>query len=164
MSKDTMISFRTTEAFSKSLKKIAKKNKITLSAFIDVVLQNYLQSQTARESLMQERRRFPRQQQLIPAIISGTGNQRKTLHASKITNLSLSGINLLVPRNDQSETLLKDEMGSFEVVFSLPRENKPITIQCQGTRFSQTAETFLVGATFNDTDFDSYQALRGYLI
>ena len=70
MSKDTMISFRTTEEFSKPLKKLAKKNKTTLSGFIDAVLQDFLQSQAGQEILMQDRRRFPRQHKTIPAIIS----------------------------------------------------------------------------------------------
>lgn len=51
MAKDTMISFRTTEEFSKSLKKI-KKNKVTLSGFIDTILQEFIASQAGQEILL----------------------------------------------------------------------------------------------------------------
>jgi hypothetical protein len=59
MSKDTMISFRTTEEFSKSLKKFAKKNKVTLSGFIDAVLQDFLQSQAGQDSCWRTGADFP---------------------------------------------------------------------------------------------------------
>lgn len=162
MSKDTMISFRTTEEFSKSLKKYAKKNKVTLSGFIDAVLQDFLQSQAGQDILLQDRRRFPRQHKAIPAIISGRNGGNKYFHASKITNLSLGGINLVVPKNGNSE-LADKELGSFDVVFALPQENRPITIQCQGKRVFQTSDSYQVGASFDDTDLDSYQALQSYL-
>ncbi len=163
MSKDTMISFRTTEEFSKSLKRLAKKNKTTLSGFIDAVLQDFLQSQAGQDILMQDRRRFPRQHKTIPAIISGQNGGRKQFHASKITNLSLGGINLVVPKNEQNGCLDDDCLENFDVVFALPQEERPITIQCQGKRVFQTQECYQVGASFDDADLDSYQALQSYL-
>ena len=163
MSKDTMISLRTTEEFSKSLKRLANKNKTTLSGFIDAVLQDFLQSQTGQEILLQDRRRFPRQHKTIPAIISGQSGARKHFHASKITNLSLGGISLVVPKNDHNGVLDDATLDSFDVVFALPQEERPITIQCQGKRIFQTQDSYQVGASFDDADLDSYQALQSYL-
>ncbi len=163
MSKDTMISFRTTEEFSKSLKRLAKKNKTTLSGFIDAVLQDFLQSQAGQDILMQDRRRFPRQHKTIPAIISGSNGSRKHFHASKITNLSLGGINLVVPKNEHNGALEEESLDAFDVVFALPQEDRPITIQCQGKRIFQTQDSYQVGASFDDADLDSYQALQSYL-
>jgi hypothetical protein len=163
MSKDTMISFRTTEEFSKSLKKFAKKNKVTLSGFIDAVLQDFLQSQAGQDILLEDRRRFPRQHKALPAIISGQNGSQKYFHASKITNLSLGGINLVVPKNGGGCNLVDQKLESFDVVFALPQEERPITIQCQGKRVFQTADSYQVGASFDDTDLDSYQALQSYL-
>ena len=157
MSKDTMISFRTTEEFSKSLKRLAKKNKTTLSGFIDAVLQDFLQSQAGQDILMQDRRRFPRQHKTIPAIISGSNG------SSKITNLSLGGINLVVPKNEHNGALEEESLDAFDVVFALPQEDRPITIQCQGKRIFQTHDSYQVGASFDDADLDSYQALQSYL-
>lgn len=163
MAKDTMISFRTTEDFSKSLKKIAKKNKVTLSGFIDAILQEFIASQAGQEILLQDRRRFPRQHKAIPAIISGQNGGAKHFHASKITNLSLGGINLMVPKNEHNSALSDAELGCFDVVFALPQEDRPITIQCQGKRIFQTHDCYQVGASFDDADLDSYQALQSYL-
>lgn len=162
MSKDIMISFRTTEEFSNSLKKMAKLNRTTLSGLIDAVLQDYLESQTGQEILQQDRRRFPRQHKAIPAIIS-QNNHRKHYHASKIINLSLGGINLVVPKTEMSRVLEDEELDCFEVVFALPQEERPITIQCQGRRVFNNQENYQVGASFDDADLDSYQALQGYL-
>lgn len=163
MSKDTMISFRTTEEFSKSLKKLAKKNKTTLSGFIDAVLQDFLQSQAGQDILLQDRRRFPRQHKAIPAIISGYKAEQKHFLASKITNLSLGGINLVVPKSGGNSALDDETLDSFEVVFALPQEDRPITIQCQGRRIFQTQDSYQVGASFDDADLSSYQALQSYL-
>jgi len=163
MSKDTMISFRTTEEFSKSLKRLAKKNKTTLSGFIDAVLQDFLQSQAGQEILLQDRRRFPRHHKTIPAIISGQTGATKHFHASKITNLSLGGINLTVPKNDHNGSLDDTALENFDVVFALPHEERPITIQCQGKRVFQTQDSYQVGASFDDADLDSYQALQSFL-
>lgn len=163
MSKDTMISFRTTEEFSKSLKKLAKKNKTTLSGFIDAVLQDFLQSQAGQDILLQDRRRFPRQHKAIPAIISGYKAEQKHFLASKITNLSLGGINLVVPKSGGNGALDDETLDTFEVVFALPQEDRPITIQCQGRRVFQTQDSYQVGASFDDADLSSYQALQSYL-
>ena len=125
MTKDIMISFRTTEELNTSLKSLAKKNQSSLSAFIDSILQEYLESQAGQDSLQQDRRKFPRQHEAIPAIISGCNGSKKLFHASKITNLSLGGIR--------------------------PR------------RILQDMDSYQVGASFDDTDLKSYQALQGYL-
>lgn len=112
---------------------------------------------------MQDRRRFPRQHKTIPAIISGTNGARKHFHASKITNLSLGGINLVVPKNEHNGALEEESLDAFDVVFALPQEDRPITIQCQGKRIFQTQDSYQVGASFDDADLDSYQALQSYL-
>lgn len=163
MSKDTMISFRTTEEFSNNLKRLAKKNKITLSGFIDAVLQEYLESQAGQDIREQDRRRFPREYKTIPAILSGPGDKKQYFHASKITNLSLGGISLVVPRNGDSGEVAKDVLESFEVVFALPQEGRPVAIQCQGRRVFRSLDSYQIGASFDDADLDSYQALQGYL-
>jgi hypothetical protein len=105
----------------------------------------------------------PRQHKTIPAIISGENGGRKQFHASKITNLSLGGINLVVPKNEHNGCLDDDCLENFDVVFALPQEERPITIQCQGKRVFQTQDSYQVGASFDDADLDSYQALQSYL-
>lgn len=163
MTKDIMISFRTTEELNTSLKSLAKKNQSSLSAFIDSILQEYLESQAGQESLQQDRRKFPRQHEAIPAIISGCNGSKKLFHASKITNLSLGGISLTVPKDDLTDKFVNDKLGEFELVFALPQEEKAIMIQCRTKRILQDMDSYQVGASFDDTDLKSYQALQGYL-
>ena len=99
----------------------------------------------------------------IPAIISGYKAEQKHFLASKITNLSLGGINLVVPKSGGNGALDDETLDSFEVVFALPQEDRPITIQCQGRRVFQTQDSYQVGASFDDADLSSYQALQSYL-
>jgi hypothetical protein len=69
----------------------------------------------------------------------------------------------VVPKNGSSSDLVDKELDCFDVVFALPQEERPITIQCQGKRVFQTSDSYQVGASFDDTDLDSYQALQSYL-
>jgi hypothetical protein len=163
MSKGIMISFRTTAELTSALKRLAQCSNTTLSSLIDSVLQDYLESQVAEDSLRQDRRRFPRQHETIPAIISGQNGARDLFHASKITNLSLGGVSIVVPRDDLTDACINDRLDTFEVIFALPRQEKPITIQCQAKRIHRGMGGYLVGASFAGPDRDGSQVLRGYL-
>lgn len=163
MSKGSMISFRTTAELNASLKLLAKVNRTTLSGLIDAILRDYLESQTIESSPRRDRRRFPRQNETIPAIICGRNGSQNLFHSSKITDLSLGGVNLLVPRDDLSDACLNEHLKNFEVIFALPRQDKPITIQCQARRILRGMDGYQVGARFNDAALDSYRALQGYL-
>ena len=55
----------------------------------------------------------------------------------------------MVPKSGSNDALDDETLDTFEVVFALPQEDRPITIQCQGRRIFQTQ--------------DSYQALQSYL-
>lgn len=165
MSKDVMISFRATAELDAALKRLARRKKTTRSSLIDSILQEYLESQVVGAGLDRDRRRFPRQREIIPAIICGRGGSHTLFHASKITNLSLGGINLVVPKDDLTDACINTRLRNFEIIFALPRQEKPITIQCQARRILQGMDGYHVGASFDDADVDEdgYQALWTYL-
>lgn len=163
MSKGTMISFRTTAELTTALRHLARSHSTTLSSLIDTILQDYLESQEAENSLSQDRRRFPRQHETIPAIISGQNGAQDLFHASKITNLSLGGVNIVVPQDDLTDACINERLDNFEVIFALPRQEKPITIPCLTTRVLRGMDGYQVGAAFDGPDRANYQALRGYL-
>ncbi len=163
MSKGIMISFRTTAELNASLKHLAEANKTSLSGLIDEILHDYLESQNTQSSPSRDRRRFPRQHETIPAIICGRNGRQNLFHSSKITDLSLGGISITVPQDDLSDACLNERLKKFEVIFALPRQDRPISIQCQTRRIQRGMDGYQVGACFADADLNSYQALQGYL-
>lgn len=163
MQKGTMISFRATEDFGNILKEIARSKKTTVSGLIDSILREYLETQVKREDLLGDRRKFPRHRGTIPAIINGQNGKKVVFHASKITDISLGGVNLVVPKDDLSDGYVNDSLGHFEVVFALPEQEKPIMFMCQAERIDQARDCYRIGASFADTDMNSYQALQNYL-
>lgn len=163
MSKGTMISIRTTEEFSDALKALAARNGTTLSGLVNSVLGDYLDFQGGKEILQQDRRRFPRLHKPIPALVTGLGEVEKKIHPCKITNLSLGGINLLVPKNGHGLLVQRRHLDDFGLVFSLPQSRHPIFIQCQAQRIQHHRQHYQIGASFDDADLPSYQALHAYL-
>lgn len=164
MAKDIMISFRTTAELNTSLKHLAHRGDMSLSAFINSVLQEYLEAQATADNPTLDRRRFPRQHATIPAIICARNGSRNLFHSSKITDLSLGGINLSVPRDDTSDAGLDKNLRLFEVIFALPRQEKPIALQCRTRHILCGRGGYQVGACIDNADQGSYLALRSYLV
>lgn len=158
MSKDTMISFRTTVRLSASLKKMAAQNGTTLSGFIDAVLDEYLNSPAARKILDQDRRKFSRQNENIPALVERGPDAPL---AARITSLSLGGVSLTL--SGEADPGEFSPGRQFDVVFSLPRGRRPVTIHCQISWAAPASDVLQIGAVFHDADPDSYQTLLGYL-
>ncbi len=163
MPKATMISFRTTEVLGASLQRIARERKTTLSGFIDGILQEYLASQACQDILLRDRRQCQRQQESIPAIIRGRNGAGEFVAASRINDLSLGGIGLAGSRRTAGVGAAGGMPVHFDVIFPLPRAERPVSIQCQAMHVHHAGDMIQIGASFDDADPDSYQALRGYL-
>lgn len=159
MSKDIMISFRTTTLLNESLKTMAEENKTTLSGLIESVLDEYLDSRAAQKILDQDRRKFSRQDENIPAIVEYASGAFQT---ARITSLSLGGASLAVPEAAEISPELQTDQ-AFEVVFPLPGAKHPVVILCQAAWVTPTAGALQIGAVFHDADPASYQTLLSYL-
>lgn len=159
MSKDIMISFRTTTQLNESLKKMAKENNTTLSGLIDSVLDDYLSSRAAQEILDQDRRKFSRQDENIPAIVE---HESGAFQTARITSLSLGGASLTVLQTaDAAQKINPDQQ--FQAAFPLPGAKHPVVVLCQATWVHPAADTLQVGVVFHDADPASYQTLLMYL-
>lgn len=159
MSKDTMISFRTTTLLNESLKAMAVENKTTLSGLIGSVLDEYLNSRAAQKVLDQDRRKLSRQDENIPAVVEYAPGAFQT---ARITTLSLGGAGLTMPETAEiSPKLLEGQ--EFEIAFPLPGARHPVVISCQATWVQPAAGVLQIGAVFHDTDPTGYQTLLGYL-
>jgi len=163
MPKITMISVRTTDEFSDVMKQMADRDKTTVSGFINTVLGKYLESQTGQELLRKDRRKFPRLHKSIPAYLELPDTPGNACFAGKITNLSMGGISLIIPRHGYGGNVERRKLSAFGVVFSLPQSSRPITIQCRSQRIQQHRLHFQVGACYDDVELASYQALQSFL-
>ncbi|HYA13430.1 MAG TPA: PilZ domain-containing protein, partial [Syntrophales bacterium] len=86
------------------------------------------------------------------------------LHAGSITDISLNGVCILIPRDVHSEMSVDQDKSNFEIIFTLPNEKRPIHLMCESQRIADSKEFIHVGASFVDADFHSYKALQTYLM
>jgi hypothetical protein len=162
MKKDSLICFRANKDLHESLAKIAKEDRRSLSSTIEIALTSYLKERKAFKSVEQEKRQYPRKAVSVPAII----NQRDPgqIGIGSITEISLGGVTVLIPRDFRHKILINSQGSRFEIVFNLPNDNKPIKLSCESRRMVDLEEGINVGASFVDADFQSYKTLQTYLM
>ena len=106
------------------------------------------------KSVDREKRRYARKQISAPALVTGPDG---TVHAGTINNISLGGLHLSLPKDFQCE-----EGSMLPVLFTLPESAKPLTIQCLSRHVHANDRTG-IGASFADTDFQTYRLLQDSL-
>ncbi len=164
MTKDGHISFRASKDLHESLAQVAKEDGRSLSSTIEMALTNYLKQRKAFKGVEKEKRQYPRKVLAVPAVI----NQREHGHGQTgigaITEISLGGVKILIPKDFKHQTMIETQGSRFEIVFILPAENKPIKLSCESKRVVNTEDSVHVGAVFVDADFKSYKTLQTYLM
>ncbi|HET6461443.1 MAG TPA: PilZ domain-containing protein, partial [Syntrophales bacterium] len=125
-------------------------------------LTNYLKGRKAFQGVEKERRQYPRKVLSVPAVINQQESGQTGIGA--ITDISLGGVRLLIPKDFKHQLLIDSRGSRFEIVFSLPAENKPIRLSCESNRVVDGEDGVQVGACFVDADFKSYKTLQTYLI
>ncbi len=162
MKKDGHISFRASKELHQSLARVAKEDHRSLSSTIEIALTNYLKERKAFKGVEKEKRQYPRKALSVPAVI----NQRESGQTGigAITEISLGGIRLLIPKDFKHQILMDSQGSRFEIVFNLPSENKPIRLSCESNRVIDGEDGIQVGACFVDADFKNYKILQTYLM
>lgn len=161
MKKDTPICFRVSSNLRESIAQIAKKDRRTLSSTIEMILINYLKEKKAFHGIIKERRKYPRKDVSVAAVISQP--QSGKMGVGTIANISLEGVGVLIPKDFKQQILIDEHNSKFDIVFNLPIENKPIKLSCDSNRIIDDEDNVHVGAYFIDADFKSYKALQTYL-
>jgi hypothetical protein len=164
MKKDSLICFRASVDLRESLLKVAKEDQRSLSSTIEIALTNYLKERKAFHSVKKERRQYPRKIVSLPAFINQYDSGEASLYAASVTNLSLGGLRISVPGDIKFETLIDPQTSKFQIVFTLPNENRPIILKCESRDVAELKDGVHVGASFVDADFSSYKALQSYLM
>jgi hypothetical protein len=160
------ISFRTGEEIRNALEKISKEEKRSISSIIETALYLHLTERNKLESAHDEKRRFPRKNVSLPALISKLDSEDKTLHAGIVMDISLGGLQISIPKNCKYEINEEKENVNtmISIVFTLPGSKKPLSVLCSSHHLFYSNEDISIGASFEDADFGSYQTIRDYLL
>jgi len=162
MKKDSPICFRASKDLRKSLTRIAKEDRRSLSSTIEKILNNYLKGRKAFQGVEKEKRQYPRKDLFVSAVINQPELEQMGIGA--IADISLGGVKVLIPKDFKQKILIDAQNSKFEIIFNLPTENKPIRLSCESNRVVDDGDSTHVGASFVDADFKSYKTLQTYLM
>jgi len=162
MTKNGHISFRASKDLHESLAQVAKEDGRSLSSTIEMALTNYLRQRKAFRGVEKEKRQYPRKVLAVPAVINQQAPGQTGI--GTITEISLGGVKVLIPKDFKHQTLIDTQGSRFEIVFILPTENRPIRLSCESKRVVNAEDSIHVGAVFVDADFKSYKTLQTYLM
>ena len=162
MKKDTTICFRTGREIKKALDKIAENGRQSVSAVIENIIYQHLKETKSIDRLNRERRKFNRKPVSLPAFILDKQSDPKAFQTGKILDVSLGGLHLCVSGNAASG--IEENGDGFEIIFTLPEAARPIHMCCKPRHMYESGDEVHFGASFVDSDFQSYQTLQEYLI
>lgn len=160
----SLVCFRVRRDLQESLVKITPEERQSLSSIIEIVLTNYLAMRKMVKETNNERRIHPRKAILAPALIKQHGPGETKLETGAITDISLGGIRITIPRDANVEITDNPQTFKFEIVFTLPNENRPIYLPCESRRVVDYKESIHVGASFAAEALYDYKGLQKYLM
>jgi hypothetical protein len=140
------------------------KKRQTKSSIIEIVPSKFLKERKMANGKDKERRHHSRKAILAPTLIKKYDLVGTTLCTGAITNISLGGVRITIPKDVKCEISLDPQTSKFEIVFTLPNEKRPICLACESCRVVNSEESSHVGAAFIDADLQSYKALQAYLM
>ncbi|MEN6318124.1 MAG: PilZ domain-containing protein [Syntrophaceae bacterium] len=164
MDKDSLVCFRVRRELQEALVKISLEERSSLSSLIEIVLTNYLTVREMSKKISHERRNHPRKSILAPALIKQYGSGKIKLEIGAITDISLGGVRIAIPRDAKCEMSDNSYSSAFEIVFTLPNENMPIYLSCEPRRVVDYKESINVGASFRGIALNNYKELQTYLM
>lgn len=163
MKKESSICFRASKELHDSLLQVSKEDRRSLSSTIANILSDYLKKRKVSAILdKQEKRQYPREVLSVPAVINQPTTAQMGIAA--ITEISLGGLKILLPKELEERLAIEAQGSKFEVVFNLPTNNKPIRLSCESRNVVDAKDSFQIGATFVDADFQNYKSLQAYLL
>ena len=143
-------------------------NKEELCPYLETIVNchlfNDLKSREVFNGFKKERRQYPRTITSIPAFISNGRSGKEKLRIGSIIDVSLGGLRISIPRRMKHKVLTGPQTAEFEIITTLPDENKPIHLKCKPQRVVHSRDTIHVGASIVDADFRSYKAFKNYLM
>ena len=109
-----------------------------------------------------ERRHHPRKRVHFPTIINGFSINGAPYHPGIIQDISLDGLCVCIPK-DVNHGINFHDKANFDIVFALPEETSPFSVQCRPHHLIDKKDEILIGATFLDEGGERNPSLRKYL-
>ncbi len=162
--RNVTICFRTTDALQDALRAIGKNEKRSVSSVIENILTEYVHDRKQWRRPRKEKRRHARKKVGVPALVTHINASDKQVHSAIVLDISLGGLQISVPTTFSPEIHEDTQHSKISVVFTLPDGKKPLTVQCVPNRLLPHDDATIIGASFTDADFGSYQALQDYLV
>ncbi|MGA2332007.1 MAG: PilZ domain-containing protein, partial [Syntrophales bacterium] len=107
---------------------------------------NDLKSREVSYIFKKEKRQYPRIITSIPAFISSGGSGEEKLRIGSIVDISLGGLRISIPKGMKHKVLTGPQTTEFEIITTLPDENKPIQLKCKSQRVVYSKDNIHVGA------------------
>ena len=164
MNKNVLICFRASSNLRNSLEKIAQEHRRSVSSTIENILYRFLEEKKGAVKPEDEKRRYPRKKVTAPILISQQGPGFGAPQAGILMDVSLGGLQISVPSTCQWEITEGNEPARISIAFALPTVKQALTVQCVPKHMNHSDGEIMVGASFIDTDFASYQTLQNFLI
>lgn len=165
MKKDAIICLRINSRIRDVLKEKAEQESRSLSSLLEIIINEFIDRDNPSLVSRVERRRFNRKSVSFPGIVqSGAKNNGGLNKTVVIQDISLNGVRIAFPDEDDYQVLKEGKVDEFDIFFRLPNEQRPVSFKCKTRRLDDTEGDVRIGAFFSDADFDSYQALQNFLV
>ena len=162
MTKAVTICFRTTDGLKKALEALSAEDRRSLSSTIENILYEYLEKKEASKT-WSEKRRFPRKNIAVPALVSRPGGGNAEPRAAVIGDISLGGLSLTLPGGSPMELSADGDNSRLSIIFTLPHIRKALTVWAVPRHVFRRDNETGIGMSFADADVATYQTLRTYL-
>jgi hypothetical protein len=131
---------------------------------IEIALMRFLKENNALKDIESERRKYPRKNMAVPAFINHYESGKAKLNAASLLDISLEGIKISIPGDAKIDVNNDPHSSKFQIIFTLPNDNSPISLDCEPRTVSDRKDSIFIGASIIDVDFDSYKKLQSYLM
>jgi len=163
LARSVTICFRTGENLRNELEKIAAEDRRTLSSTIENILYDHIEKRKSAMTFREEKRRFPRKNVSVPALISMPGAPLSEPLVGMLVDISLGGMRISVPGGAPLTLQADGESSRLSIVFTLPHIKKALTVQAVPRHVFKYEDDTGIGTSFVDADLATYQMLRTYL-
>ena len=120
---------------------------------------------TRNKKVEGEKRRHPRRNVSFPALVSGCGSEDKAaFQTALVVDISQEGLQILIPSTYEFKKEGDGGASRMTITFALPDSKKPITIECMPRTVIRSDQETKIGASFVDTDVETYQAIQKHLM
>jgi acyl-CoA thioesterase FadM len=108
-----------------------------------------------------ERRHYPRKLVHFPTIINGSGINGISYYSGIVQDISSSGLCICIPK-DVNHGINFHDKEHLDIVFAMPEETSPFSVQCRPHHLVDRKNEILIGATFLDEGGKRNPLLRKY--